>query len=309
TWMLNTLGSFWFMFILYRNLTVPYAKYILWGSAFLLLGGVVSILLTLLKRYPVGIHMDHPLIFLRIGFLLEVFCFSFTLGLRARDTEQDKIRAEQLVQLSKSALLETEIKALRAQINPHFIANCLNSIKSLIQQTRKEEAIEYLIRFSKLIRAVVDYSLQSRISLRQELQLSDWYVELEALRLGHHFHYERSWQHSEVDIDYLEVPPFLLQPFLENAIWHGFDRQGEAENWLSISLEEREDGIYCLIEDNGIGRIKAAQRPDKKKHSIGLQNVEDRLLLLNQLEGSDLRIQLLDKPQHQGTVVEIYLGF
>ncbi|GAB4417409.1 MAG: hypothetical protein OHK0039_27710 [Bacteroidia bacterium] len=311
-WLIHILGSYWFMVILYRNLNMPHAQYIMLGTSFLLLGAAIALIFLNLKRYVSGVNIVHPLILLRIGFLLEVFCFSYTLGLRMRNMERAKIQAEQLVSQGRFALLQTEMRALQAQINPHFVANCLNSIKSLIQQSRLEEAIDYLVRFSRLIRVVVDYSLQPNISLRQELQLSRLYVELESLRLGQSFRFDLDWEHSEADIDFVKVPPFLLQPFLENAIWHGFRHKKEGDRVLRVWVEERPDALICFIDDNGVGRAQANKYPREKPYSIGIGNVEERLDLINQLEASDFRIKIIDKTgsdgQPLGTQVQIWLG-
>lgn len=312
-WTAQTIGSFWFMFILYKRLSVPFAFYILLGSAFLLLGGCVSITIAVLKRYT-DFQMIYPLLPARIGFLLEVFCFSYTLGLRMRDNEKQKKQVQLDLELNNIALLQAEIKALKAQINPHFISNCLNSIKALIQQKRSEEAIDYLVRFSNLIRSVVDYSLKQEITLRQELTLSKLYLDMEALRLGQRFQYKMDWESSHADLDFFTVPPFILQPFLENAIWHGFRQEDGSpirQNILTIRVEERETGLCCIIEDNGIGRKKAMQLKTNSSNSVGIHNVEERLLLLNKLQELDLSITIIDlyddAGHATGTRVELHL--
>lgn len=319
TWVIQTCGSIWFLQIIYSRLSYPFAKYILLGSFCLLMGAAISFGISFLKRqfglsehYPTIAFM--PLIPLRLGFLIEILCFSFTLGLRMKENERQKEKVRHDLEHNKMALLQTELKALKAQMNPHFVSNCLNSIKALIQDQRTEEAITYLVQFSKLIRSIVDYSLRQEITLPEELELAKLYLDLEALRLGHSFRYEADWEHSKADLDFFKVPPFLLQPFLENAIWHGFSRESRAEYILTISVEEREEGLCCIIDDNGIGRKQAATRQHKQKaNSIGIRNVQERLTLLKTLEETEMHIEVIDKYQENGqaagTRVEVWLMY
>ena len=310
-WVIEVLGSIWFMLILYQRLSVPYAKYILLGSGLVLAGGAWSFLATILRMFIRTPWLSFHLLPLRIGFLAEVFFFSYTLGLRMKNTRLQRDLAEQKLAQNELDLLQTEIKALRAQINPHFVSNCLNSIKALIQEDRQEEAIDYLVRFSRLIRSVVDFSLLSEISLSRELELSRLYLEMEALRLGTGFQYQIEDPGEALDLEYVQVPPFLLQPFLENAIWHGL-RQKEGEQMVKISFAEKTQGLICIIEDNGIGREKAQREKSKNQPSTGIRNVRERLMLLNRMHDLDLDIQIIDLYDQagnaSGTRVELHLS-
>ncbi|MEM7373385.1 MAG: histidine kinase [Bacteroidota bacterium] len=318
-WAIQVGGSIWFLQIIYSRLSYPFAKYILFGSLCLLLGAASSFGISYIKRlFDLGLQYPFlsilPLLPLRIGFLMEILCFSFTLGLRMKENERQKEKVRSDLEVNKMALLQTELMALKAQMNPHFVANCLNSIKALIQEQRQEEAIAYLVRFSKLIRSIVDYSLLPEIPLSKELELGKLYLDLESLRLGHSFTYEMSWEESPADLDFFKVPPFLLQPFLENAVWHGFSRETGAAYKLRISVEEGEEGLCCIIEDNGIGREKAAANTHTSKpNSIGIRNVQERLTLLKTLQETDMQLKIIDKYQNDGqatgTRVEILLMY
>lgn len=178
---------------------------------------------------------------------------------------------------------DLEMQALRAQMNPHFIFNCLSSINRFILKNETEEASNYLTKFSRLIRTVLTNSKKSFISLEDELEMLRLYLEMEKLRFKDSFDYSITFVNS-IDDGNIFLPPLLFQPFAENAIWHGLmhkEGQGKLEFELSV------DGkiLTCTISDNGIGRTKAAAMKSKsaeKQKSLGLQITKERLALLNE---------------------------
>lgn len=203
-----------------------------------------------------------------------------------------------------------EQKALRSQINPHFIFNAMNSIQSYIGENDKLMANQYLSKFSVLMRKVLDNSKGNFISLSDELATISYYLELEKLRLGSKFSYSIEVEPA-IRTEQLKIPPFLLQPYIENAIWHGLmPRKQDARLLLSLSLQ----GKYLLIrvKDNGIGRKAAAaiKASSGKKHdSSAMRNIEERILILNKLYGIHMYVQVSDL-EHEppgGTLVELYV--
>jgi LytS/YehU family sensor histidine kinase len=173
---------------------------------------------------------------------------------------------------SRRMLAESEMKALRAQMNPHFIFNSLNSIYLFIQQDRRNEAGDYLLKFSRLMRQVLEYTRQPAIPLRDDLDCLMLYMELEALRIP--------FTHTitlapGTDADDLEVPPLLLQPFVENAIVHGF-REKREPGHIGISLEADDRRLRCVITDNGVIPKEMPENPVKKK-SLGSVLVSERI--------------------------------
>src|SRR6476619_5515336 len=154
-----------------------------------------------------------------------------------------------------------EMQALRAQMNPHFIFNSLNSINRFILQNNKAEATEYLTKFSKLIRMILNCSANATVSLAEDLEALQLYLELECLRFDNEFIYKITCD-PELDTDFIRVPPMLLQPFVENAIWHGLmNKEGEGHLWININQED--SALICTITDDGIGRKKAAELTGK----------------------------------------------
>ncbi len=181
---------------------------------------------------------------------------------------------------------EAEMKTLRSQMNPHFLFNTLNSINSYIVQNKTEDASSYLTTFSKLMRSILENSKKEQISLKNELDTLKLYLELESARLEHSFDYIFKIE-DEVDEFDLQVPPLIIQPFAENAIWHGLRNMNE-RGMLEIRVKQPQEDILCIyIEDNGIGR-EASQKLKKQEtqhKSYGIDITIDRIKTLNQENG------------------------
>lgn len=209
----------------------------------------------------------------------------------------------------KQQLSELEMKALRAQMNPHFIFNCMNSINRMILSSDSDNASRYLTKFSKLIRLMLENSEHPSVSLKDELVMLEAYIQLEALRFKGKISYRISVDDG-VDQENTLVPSMVLQPFIENAIWHGLMHK-DGEGLINISISEDNDMLRCIIEDNGVGREKALELQGKmmlKHQSMGLQITEERLQLLNSRELKELiRITDLKDPVNRalGTRVDI----
>ncbi len=202
-----------------------------------------------------------------------------------------------------------QLKVLRAQINPHFIYNCLHAIGNLVRKGDTVGAAGYLDGFARLLRMVLDHSMKDRVPLSKEMDFLRQYLKLEALRFENDLHYEVSADHGLQEED-TPVPALVVQPFVENAIWHGLaNRTGEKR--LSVRFAERGDRILCTIEDNGIGRGAGSKRehPDGSP-SMGLQLTNERLQLLNYQLSGEGRVTFTDLQANgrpTGTRVEVVL--
>jgi lipopolysaccharide biosynthesis regulator YciM len=176
-----------------------------------------------------------------------------------------------------------EMQALRAQMNPHFIFNCLSSINRFVLKNETEAASDYLTRFSRLIRMVLINSQKTMITLEDELEMLRLYLDMERLRFKHSFDYHIIFSNT-VDAGNIFIPPLLLQPFCENAIWHGLMHK-KGQGRLDIQIRMEDQAVHCVITDNGIGRKKAEGLKSKsveKSKSLGLKITTDRLALLNE---------------------------
>lgn len=207
-------------------------------------------------------------------------------------------------------LAQAEMMALRAQMNPHFLFNCMNAIKHLILTKDEKSAAIYLSKFSKLLRLILHYSKENSISLSQELEALQLYLELEKSRFGDEFHYALEID-EEIDLDYIQVPPLLLQPFVENAIWHGIMHSQQNDKTVFVKINETNQGFHFVIEDNGIGRTKSARLKSNslvKSKSYGMEITHERIELFNKNFGSAISLNIMDRNaelEETGTVVEI----
>lgn len=202
-------------------------------------------------------------------------------------------------------------QSLRQQMNPHFIFNTLNSIQYYILEKDNISSHKYLTKFARLMRFTLDNSLYSTIPLRDELESLRLYLELEALRLQDKFTFNIDYQNNEAVLD-IKIPTLMIQPFVENAIWHGIMLKPDKSGHVQINLHEMETSVLCTIEDNGIGREQARkiQETTNKAHrSRGFQITQQRIDLLNSMYGQKFNIQIVDLYNEQdeaaGTRVSI----
>ncbi len=192
---------------------------------------------------------------------------------------ENRIKREQARQTGiNKQIAEIRMTALRGQMNPHFIFNSLNSIQHFITIREKEEALNYLSKFSKLIRKILENSRENTVSIRNELELLELYIQLEQLRFNNKFDYHITVD-EKIDTENTEIPPLLIQPYIENSILHGLiNKNGRGDLWLS--LEKNNGLLVCKIEDNGIGRAKSREMEEKKdsKHkSLGIKVTNERI--------------------------------
>ena len=181
----------------------------------------------------------------------------------------EKYRKELIVARQISDL---EAKALRAQMNPHFVFNSLNAIQECIVTGRVDEAYTYLTKFSRLLRLVLEHSDIGEVTMEEELEVLDLYISLEKLRFKNDMHYQFELD-DELDPEEIWIPPMLIQPHLENAIWHGL-RHKEGEKNLLLSIKETiPDYLEVIIQDNGIGRSKSSML---KKDRLGGRNHQSK---------------------------------
>jgi len=210
-----------------------------------------------------------------------------------RELLESELQIQQLE--SKKQLAELEMQALRAQMNPHFIFNSLNSINRFILQSNKALASEYLTKFSRLIRLILQNSEAALIPLESELESLQLYLELEAVRFDHQFDYKIAID-KELDVSIIKLPPLIIQPYVENAIWHGLMHK-EEKGHLAVELFEQDDMLFCKITDDGIGRKKASELKSKSASShksMGMRITADRIAILQQKKQFDTNIKITD---------------
>ncbi len=241
-----------------------------------------------------------PFVFLVISVVLGIIFYFLSL-----------IRLRQQLRL-QSVRHELEIKALRAQMNPHFIFNCMNTIDAYILRKKFLEASDYLQKFSKLIRKILENSESQTISIEQEIQTLKLYIELEQERFSHSFVSYFDIEPELIANDY-QIPSLVLQPFVENAILHGIRHLTERKGMVSIILkkiksESGDDILFCQIQDNGIGRKASSiineQRQASHK-SMGVNVTLERIHTYQAIYGNKMETIVSDL--EEGTQVEIKL--
>lgn len=200
------------------------------------------------------------------------------------------------------------LQSLRREMNPHFIFNSLNSVNHFIATNNEMEANQYLTKFSKLMRGVMENSTEDFIPFQQELDLLENYLALEKTRFVDKFDYEIIVD-EELNTHNLKIPGMLIQPFLENAIWHGL-RYREEKGWLKLHFIKNNDEIIVTIEDNGIGIDQSRKQKtehQKNREGRGMKNTLERISLLNDLYSKKVTSEIIDKTNGQGVLVKIII--
>ena len=198
-------------------------------------------------------------------------------------------------------MLELEAFALRAQMNPHFVFNCLNSIKALIQENENEKAVTYLTIFSKLMRTLFNSADKKQISLHDEIETCKFYLQLEAMRFDERFSYSAN-VNENIDLKSVQVPALIIQPFIENAIWHGIVPRNTGGS-LSLNVVRNNGNVEIIIEDDGIGREASKQNRSVRglaHQSKGVTLTQFRLELDNLLQQQQIKFEIIDKKDKYG---------
>lgn len=226
--------------------------------------------------------------------------------LSVQKREAEKTRINQLIS-------ESQLSALQAQMNPHFIFNAINGIQNYILNKKEEEAYSYLTKFSQLVRLVLNNSRNKELTLQDELDMLALYIELEQLRFDHAFDYQLSIAPT-VDPYAIEIPSMLIQPYVENAIWHGLmNLKNERSGQLKLVISTENNLLKIVIEDNGVGRAKANEfKTNAIHHPVGMQLTEERLNIINNIrKTNEVKVVIHDlvneAQQAMGTKVELYL--
>ena len=197
----------------------------------------------------------------------------------------------------------SKLRLFRSQMNPHFIFNSLNSIKDYIHKNKQDVASDYLTQFAIVMRKTLENSQEEWILLQDEIKFLKDYLHLEQNRLGNRFSY-----HLKVD-ELLEedntlIPPLLLQPFIENSIWHGFADKKEG-GLLHIDFYGKDDQLVCIVDDNGKGRKQPVNDYRKTSKSLGIAITQQRIDVLNRSKKNAANFRIIDK--EQGIRVEIVI--
>lgn len=238
-----------------------------------------------------------------------LFLISLLFWLRLRQLKRKSEQKQAQLSMEKK-MLELEQKALQLQMNPHFIFNTLNSIQGLISQQDPKKARFYLSKFSNLMRRVLENSRVEKISLEEEMESLDNYLSLEQFGKNNTFDYQIKAA-PEIETEEILIPPLMIQPFVENAIVHGFTGLNK-KGLIIVDFSHQEDHLLCIISDNGIGREAASKQKSQRDayhKSMGLEVTSERLELLNEGKVESLYIEDLFDQQGNPCGTKVSLKF
>lgn len=242
-----------------------------------------------------------------VGLALLLIAYSVYRGRLENVRQKERLKSE-----FQRKLHDVEMQALRSQMNPHFLFNSLNSIQMFIVKNQVMEAVEHLDNFSRLVRLILQNTRNPLVPLKDEVEALNLYMEMENLRFKTKFTH-RVEVHPGIDIYKQHIPPMLLQPFVENAIWHGIQHK-KKDGEVVVRISQTEQHLICEIEDDGIGRVAARKIQEKTNRihrSLGMKITKDRIQMMNESQGTPARIEVVDlygeEGKATGTRVVVYL--
>lgn len=309
--------------------------YFLTGSLSYLTLGVVAVLTSAYESYDFIIR---PVAFFYMAIIIESTFFAIGLGLRVQQMYQSKLEMERRLNSTQQKLqmqmmeqirqqesdnivlrqekelqtLATQVallenKVLRSQMNAHFIFNVLNSIKAFIIENDARQAIRYLSKFSKLMRRILDGSIYEKRTLSDELATIELYLDIEKMRLSEELTIDIQ-VNTKRNLDLIPFPALLLQPFVENAIWHGLKPSLQPEKELTIKVNESPEGIVVEVSDNGVGYSNSLARKVKQDthRSYGMSIIKERIVQYNKRNPLfQIDFDIEDLQPSSGTLVRI----
>ena len=237
---------------------------------------------------------------------MKVPIIAILIALLASGCEYFKQKVETELAQKIEEMADLKMTALQSRMDPHFLYNSLNSINNFVLQNDAEKASDYITKFSRLIREILKKSSDKTIPLSEELGILGLYVRLEQMRMEGGFDYVVTID-EHIDLEKIAVPPLFIQPYIENAIWHGF-AQKTTNRKISLTVHDEEENVRCEIVDNGIG-IERSKRLNRSashhKKSFGLQTSEDRIKLLHENQRVYVIIEDISNYNQSGTKVTI----
>ncbi len=287
----------------------PIKNYYIIGTGWYFLGALTAVLrdTTSDLLFP-AFYRFNSTVYFQSGIFLETLCFALALTYRIylyyEERQQNQIKINTKAIYEKE-LAQAEALSLRMQINPHFLFNSLNVLNYYIQSAQNKKATNYLITFSQFIRTIIDMEQKPVISLEQELNIIKNYLSLEKARFDQTFSYKIK-VHKEVDFENLKLPPMLLQPFVEEAIWNRLLTSKDVSPILTIDIWQNNTILYILIEDNGNNKKEASE---KFHQAVSKQITEDRIALYNKNYNGQISYKTQNKNNFTGTQILITIKY
>ncbi len=246
-----------------------------------------------------------PMFFMYLGTMFQCIIFSMLIGIIIKKIEQKSKNAEVRLALKLKEMEELKMTALQSQMNPHFLFNSLNSINNFVIKNDVEKASDYITKFSKLIRVILNSSSSPTSTLTEELDVLALYVKMEQMRVTGGFDYIVEIGEN-IRLETIKVPTLFLQPFIENSIWHGIMKT-DGYKKIELSIELEGDSILCVVKDNGIGINKSKEMSymTQKRKFFGIEATENRIRVLYQNKGVEIETIDISDDTQSGTKVSI----
>ena len=297
--------SFYMYYIILVKIQDIFSLYFVIGSMIYIVLANVSFLEEFIAP---GYFMNlgvQPIFFMYLGAILQSIIFSVIIGFIIKRIEQKSKNAEVRLAVKLKEMEELKMTALQSQMNPHFLFNSLNSINNFVIKSEVEKASDYITKFSKLIRVILNSSSSPTSTLSEELEILGLYVKLEQMRVTGGFNYKVNIDEN-LNLESIKVPPLFLQPFIENSIWHGIMKK-EGEKIIELRIKEDDGYVLCIIKDNGVGinKTKEENRLSQKRKFFGAKATENRIRILHQNKGVEIDVKDISNESETGTQVSI----
>ena len=250
-----------------------------------------------------------PMFFVYLGAILQCIIFSVIIGFIIKRIEQKSKNAEVRLAVKLKEMEELKMTALQSQMNPHFLFNSLNSINNFVIKNDVEKASDYITKFSKLIRVILNSSASPISKLSEELDILALYVKMEQMRVSGGFDYVVNID-KNINLDRIKVPPLFLQPFIENSIWHGIMKM-DGHKYIELTVKLEGENVLCVVKDNGIGINKAKEQShmSQKRKFFGIEATENRIRMLYQNKNVEIETKDISDGENNGTQVSILFPY
>lgn len=292
-------------FVIVKRIHDKFSTYFVIGSLLYVVSANISF-----AEYAVGKEFFlsrgfQPMFFMYLGAILQCLIFAVIIGFILRKIQDKSKNAEIRLAVKLKEMEELKMTALQSQMNPHFLFNSLNSINNFVLKNQVEKASDYITKFSKLIRVILNSSSSPKSTLAEELKILALYVKLEQMRVSGGFTYEVNVS-DNLNLDKIQVPPLFLQPFIENAIWHGIMKK-EGDKKIELHIKRDHKNVVCVVKDNGVGieKTKKITHIDQRRKFSGAKATENRIRMLYQNKDVKIKTKALKKNDETGTVVTI----
>lgn len=273
---------------------------------------LIMTFLTILRRF-IGeeLYLEYeinPMFFYYVAKIILCLLFSLLISYNVNQAEKHRKVIEVKLANKLKQIEELKMRALQSQMNPHFLFNSLNSINNFVLKNDIEKASDYITKFSKLIRFILNSSSTPLITLKEELNMLDLYVKLEQMRVTGGFDYILKLD-KKIQTLKIKVPPLFLQPFIENAIWHGITKTNSKHKFIKIDIKKEGNFIIYKVIDNGIGLNKSLKQKKAPIHErrkfYGSEATKNRIQIL--FQSADIKVNTKDISENGKTGTQVYI--